>query len=219
MNEPFQATRAPNSKFLITLSGRSTRSTEAIRVLRTHVVTRHVQEGHRALAICAASEGVGCTFVATNLAVALSQIGINTLLIDADMRAPSIANMFEYPVPDADIRVALSSDINFYDCISGGILPSLSVLFCGGVAENAQELLAGSRFGALMDFCLRQFDATIIDTPPANESSDARLISSTVGYSLIVTQRNKSLVNDIKLLAEQLRGDHAQVIGTVLNKA
>jgi len=182
-------------------------------------VTRHVQEGHRALAICAASQGVGCTFVAANLAVALSQIGLNTLLIDADMRGPAIAKTFEYPAPKADIRLALSSDMNFFDCISGGVLPFFSVLFCGGAASNAQELLAGQRFAALMDFCLRQFDATIVDTPPANESSDARLISSTVGYSLIVTQRNKSLVNDVKLLTEQLRGDHAQVIGTVLNKA
>lgn len=64
-----------------------------------------------------------------------------------------------------------------------------------------------------MHFCLREYDATIIDTPPANTCSDARRVSTVVGYSLIVTRRNKSLVNDVKILTEQLRGDHAEVIG------
>ena len=104
-------------------------------------------------------------------------------------------------------------------CIEADILPSLSVLFSTGRATNAQELLASNRFEALMHFCLREYDATIIDTPPANTCSDARRVSTVVGYSLIVTRRNKSLVNDVKILTEQLRGDHAEVIGSVLNEA
>ena len=79
MNDLVMPAKLLNSKFLITLSDRSAETSEAIRQLRTHVMARHVQQGHRALAICAASEGVGCTFVAANLAVALSQIGVNTL--------------------------------------------------------------------------------------------------------------------------------------------
>jgi capsular exopolysaccharide synthesis family protein len=208
-----------DSKFLITLAGQSAETAEAIRQLRTHVMARHVQQGHRALAICAASEGVGCTFVAANLAVALSQIGVNTLLIDANMRRPALAEIFNYSTPKADLKKALSSDVNFNDCIEADILPCLSILFSDGPVGEAQELLAGTRFEQLMNYCLREFDATIVDTPPANNYSDARRVSNVVGYSLIVTRRNKSFVNDVKLLMEQLRGDHAEVIGTVLNKA
>jgi Mrp family chromosome partitioning ATPase len=86
-----------------------------------------------------------------------------------------------------------------------------------GAASNAPELIASGRFKSLIDFCLREFDATIVDTPPANRYSDARRISTVVGYSLIVARRNKTHVNDVKTLAEQIRGDHATVIGTVLN--
>jgi capsular exopolysaccharide synthesis family protein len=182
-------------------------------------MARHVQLGHRALAICAASEGVGCTFVAANLAVALSQIGVNTLLIDANMRHPSIAGAFNYSSSKPDLRRALSSDIHFNDCIEADILPCLSILFSTGPAADAQELLAGSRFESLMNYCLREFDATIVDTPPANAYSDVRRVSTVVGYSLIVTRRDQSLISDIRNLTEQLRGDHAEVIGTVLNEA
>jgi capsular exopolysaccharide synthesis family protein len=219
MNNIVPPAKLLNSKSLVTLSPQSSESAEAIRQLRTHVMVRHVEQGHRALAVCAASEGVGCTFVATNLAVALSQIGVSTLLIDADMRSPSIAEVFNYSAVKADLRNALSSDMNFDDCIETDILPSLSILFSNGPAANAQELLAGARFETLMNYCLREFDATIVDTPPANAYSDVRRVSTVVGYSLIVARRNQSLLGDIKNLAEQLRGDRTEVIGTVLNEA
>lgn len=205
-------------KSLVTLAGEPSRGAEAIRALRTHIMARHVNEGHRALAICAASKGNGCTFVAANLAVSLSQIGVNTLLLDADLRAPGVAAIFKYKPTKSDLRTALSSPANFNDCIERNVIPNLSILFSTGPAANAQELLAGGRFKSLVDFCLREFDVTIVDTAPANRYSDARRVSTVVGYSLIVAQRNKSHVQDIKALAEHLRGDHATVIGSVLNE-
>ena len=143
---------------------------------------------------------------------------MNTLLIDADLRSPGVAAAFRYKSSKSDLRTALTSSINFNECIERNVLPSLSVLFSTGPARNAQELLANARFKNLLDFCLREFDATIVDTPPANVYSDARRVSTVVGYSLIVARRNKSHINDIKTLAEHLRGDHANVIGTVLNE-
>ena len=92
-------------------------------------------------------------------------------------------------------------------------------MFAGEAASNPRELLAGEAFQMLMDFCLRDFDVTIVDTPAANISSDVRRISTVVGYSLIVAGRNRTFVNDVRVLASQLRADHARVIGTVLDCA
>jgi len=180
-------------------------------------MARHVSAGHRALAICSTTRGSGCTFVATNLAIALSQIGINTLLIDADLRKPGVARALGRQPVKADLQTALSTPASFSDCIERNVLPNLSVMFSSGGVRNAQELLANLRFERLMDFCLREFESTIVDTPPANIYSDARRISTVVGYSLIVARRNRTHLDDIKTLVEQLHGDHATVIGTVLN--
>jgi Mrp family chromosome partitioning ATPase len=92
-------------------------------------------------------------------------------------------------------------------------------MYAGHATANPQELLAGDRFRSLMKFCLREFDATIVDTPPANTSTDARRISAVAGYSLIVTQQNKTFVRDVSTLAGQLSADRAVVIGTVMNQA
>ena len=207
------------SPSLVMVSSPGDAAAEAIRALRTHIMAQHIQEGRRALAVCGASAGVGCTFIASNLAVALSQIGVKTLLIDADLRRPGVGRYIGSPTSGPGLAQFLASDeIGFGDAIEADVLPSLSVLHSGGPAAAPQELLAGQRFKMLMEFCLRDFDATIVDTPPANTCADARRISTVVGYSLIVTRRNKTFVDDIKTLADQLQADHAKLVGTVLNE-
>jgi capsular exopolysaccharide synthesis family protein len=223
--EPTASPPAPRSAHvfsasLVTLSRPQESAAEAVGALRTYVMTHHVQGGRRALAVCAASSGVGCTFTATNLAVALSQIGIKTLLIDGNLRAPGIDLLIQPPSPTDGLRQCLASyDTNFNDCIDADVLPGLSLMYAGGAAANPQELLAGHRFKDLMEFCLRDYEATIVDTPAANTCSDARRVSTVVGYSLLVARINKSYVDDLKTLTAQLQGDHARIVGTVLNEA
>jgi protein-tyrosine kinase len=205
---------------MIMVSNPTGAATEAIRALRTHLTAQHVQEGRRAIAICAASRGVGCSFVAANLAVAFSQAGLKTLLVDADMRDPTVEEMIRPPRPRSGlVQYLASADRDFSDSIAADVLPGLSIIYSGGAAANAQELLAGERFKRLMDFCMRDFDITVLDTPAANTCADARRVSTVVGYSLIVARRNKSFVDDVKTLSSQLHADHARVVGTVLNEA
>ena len=203
---------------LVMLSEPAGAAAEAVRALRTHVMAQHVQKGRRALAICGPTQHSGCTFVATNLAIALSQIGVKTLLLDANLRTPGVEEVISTSAVRPGLAQCLSGwDVNFSDFIEPDVLPDLSVVYAGGIASNAQELLAGDRFKRLMDFCLRDFDATLIDTPPANSSADARRIGNVVG--LIVARRDKTFVEDVKTLASQLEADNARVIGTVLNQA
>lgn len=207
------------SKALVTLTSEVTAAAEAIRALRTYVMAQHLEKGRRALAICAPTAGVGCSTVAANLAVSLSQIGVKTLLIDANLRHPVIDKLFELSEPSEGLQQCLAPGAgNFGDYIEGDVLPDLSIMFAGGVTENPQELLATGRFEDLMSFCLREFQMTILDTPPANNCSDSRRVSTVAGYSLVVSRRNKTLVNDVKTLISQLESERARVVGTVLTE-
>jgi capsular exopolysaccharide synthesis family protein len=152
--------------------------------------------------------------------VSLAQIGVKTLLIDGDLRTPSVQKLVEPTVPaEGLIQSLTSSDQHPYDLIHPEVLPNLSILFSGGVAENAQELLGSERFKDLIDRCLRDFEFTVVDTPPTNKCADARRICTVVGYGLIVAKRHVTYFTDVGILAAQLEEDGAKVVGSVLNEA
>jgi len=219
-----QQSADPNRRFnysnlLITLSQKSGSVAECYRALRTHIMAQHVHEGRRALAVCAASAGVGRTGVAANLAVALSQIGVKTLLVDVNLRNPRVDELFGPVHPVVGLQQCLEGDdSDFANYIEHDVVPNLSVMFAGGMPDNPQELLASDRFSELMTFCLRQYDMTVVDTPPANTCSDVHRVSTVLGYSMIVARRNKSLVSDIRTLMAELEGDGARIVGTVMTE-
>jgi protein-tyrosine kinase len=204
---------------LVTLSDARPAEAEAIRTMRTHIMARHLDDGRRGLAMCSVTKGAGCTFMAANLAVALAQIGIKTLLIDADLRAPSIESMIRPSAPTNGLKQSiLARDVHPHDQIHAEVLPNLAVLYSGGVAASAQELLGSEAFKTLIEGCLRDFEFTVIDTPPTNSCADARRISNVVGYGIVVAKRNVSFFGEVQALASQLEEDGARVIGTVLSE-
>jgi protein-tyrosine kinase len=208
------------SQAIVTVLSEGSPQAEAIRSLRTHIMARHLNQGRRALAICAPSAGVGCSFVAVNLAISLSQIGVKTLLVDGDLRHPAVDRMIRpQRSPGGLIQALKSADVAFRESIDNDVLTNFSIMYAGNAASNPQELLAAERFQTLMNYCLREYDATIVDTPPANMSSDARRISRVVGYSLIVTAKDRTFVKDVKTLSSELRADRAVVIGALMNGA
>lgn len=192
---------------------------EAIRALRTHIMAQHVEDGRRALAICSASGSTGTTFIAVNLAVALSQVGLKVLLIDGNLRKPTIDQYIHSAEKRGGLREYLEVEgAELADYIDDAVLDNFSVMFSGGAAPGAQELLASNRFAEFADRCMRDFDLTIFDTPPANTCADARRIATVCGYALVVAKRHESFVADVKALADQLREDRACLIGAVMTE-
>lgn len=208
------------STSLVMLSRPQGEEAESIRTLRTNVVTQLIEQGRRATTICGPGAGVGCTFVAANLAVSLSQIGLKTLLIDANLRRPGLDALFRTQRTCSGLaECLLADDANHLAHAEADVLPNLSVMFAGKAVSDPQTLLAKDRFRHLMDSCMRDYDVTIIDTPPANSCADARLVSSVIGYSIVVARAGRTFVQDIKVLIQELESDNARVIGTVLNQA
>jgi capsular exopolysaccharide synthesis family protein len=191
---------------------------EAIRALRTRVQSQHLQMGRRALTICGPTPEVGCTFVAVNLAIALAQIGVKTLLIDGDLRNPTVHTYFEPALIGAGLFECLrSSADSIAEFTDENVLPNLDVLGAGNPDRAGHELLSSEKFPEVINTCVRDYDMTIIDTPPANSCADGLRISTVTGFALIVARKNHTLVSDVRVLADQLKKERAPAIGTVLN--
>jgi protein-tyrosine kinase len=190
---------------------------ETIAALRNYLIGQHVRDGRRSLAVCGPTAGVGCTFISVNLAVAMAQAGVNTLLIDANLRDPSVDQLITPASPSPGLRDYLTDGGNAPPHICSQVLPRLSVLYAGGASTQAQELLATTKFKQLLDESLRAFDLTIVDCPPSANYSDARRTASLLRHALVVARRDHSFAADIRTLVGELQSDRVKVVGTFLN--
>ena len=212
--QPPVAQKSPS----VMLSDPDGAAAESIRVLRTSIQSQHLRSGRRALAVCGPTPEVGATFVAVNLAIALSQIGIKTLLVDGDLRNPSVHTYFSPPLSGPGLYEVLNADsLNVVDCTREEVLPNLDVMTAGQPSRNAHELLSSDRFSNVINACVRDYDMTIVDTPPATGCADGLLIGTVTGFSLVVTRKNRTLVSDVRVLVDQLKIERVHAIGTILN--
>lgn len=195
----------------------SNAQSESISALRNYLVGQHIREGRRALAMCGTTAGNGCTFVATNVALAAARAGLNTLLIDADMRDPGVDKMFIPGTEPEGLKQYLTATDHVAPLVMAQVIPNLSILYSGGIAEDAHELLSSNRLALLLEDSVRTFDLTIVDCPPAANYSDARRIATLLRHAVIVVRRDHSLAHDVRTLVDELRSDRVNVVGTVLN--
>jgi polysaccharide biosynthesis transport protein len=188
---------------------------EAFRALRTNV--QFMTDDERGvLQITSATPGEGKSTIAANLAVALGNVGIPVLLVDADLRRPRQHEIFNVPNERglANLMTVHGSRVEpvatGYDNV--WLLPS------GPVPPNSTEMLS-MRFGpALRE--LRKTDALIIiDTPPVLPVSDARLIATEVNRVLLVVAAGSAKPNTVRQVLERLSVAESHVLGIVLNYA
>jgi tyrosine-protein kinase Etk/Wzc len=191
---------------------------EAIRALRTRLAAQHLREGRRSIAVCSATAEAGCTYIALNLAVAMAQAGVRTAIVDANLRDPMVADLCGLPLAMPGLSEYLADDsVTMAEIVDTELMPNLAVIGGGDMPTNPQELLSGARFRGLVDQLLREYDLTIFDTPPANICSDGQRVATMAGFSLIVSRKHKSYLDDVKTLAKQLRADRSVVVGSILN--
>ena len=209
---------SPISETIVAAYEPFTRRVESMRALRNQLMRRWFDTGstRRALTITSAERRVGRSYIASNLAVLFSQQGQRTLLIDADMRNPCQHQLF-----GLENRVGLSSILsgrNGLDAVqSVPALANLSVLTVGAPPPNPLELLGRPIFGHLLEELGAKYDVILVDTPAAEECSDAQTTAAKSGAALIITQRNVSRVDKVGQLVHLLSDAHAHVLGTVLN--
>ena len=192
---------------------------EAIRLLRTQIIAQHVKVGRRGIAVVAPVEGVGCTYMAANLAASLSQVGVKTLIVDCNMRSPRIDQVFGLDPNATGLSSFLSVQVARPErVVHANVLPNLSVITAGPPVMLPQELLSSNRFRDGVNTLLREFDLVVFDTPPANTSADALTVGGAVGYAMLVARRDHSYFRDVTTLVAQLKSTRCTVIGSVLNE-
>lgn len=188
---------------------------EAYSAIRTNLLFTQKGEKCPVFVVTSPTANNGKTINSINLAVSFAQMGKRTLLIDSDMRNPTIHRMFSIPVKNglSEILAGLTDNIT----VSKTDVENLSVLTGGKIPPNPAELLSSPRMDKLLEFVKEHYDCVFIDTPPVNLVTDATVFAQkTTGYILIV-KANISDNSDVKLAVNSLDNIGGNILGFVLN--
>jgi len=188
-----------------------------VRALRTQLLIRwsNARVEHRVLAIISPGSLEGRSYVAANLALAFSQLGERTLLIDADLRTPRQHQIFN--APD---RFGLSAVLSGR-ADRGAVVPlpefgTLSLLPAGPRPPNPQELLSRLALAVLLHDLRAEFDVILIDTPPAKLYADAQVVAFRAGSAMVLARKDRTHLADTKSVIRDLGDMGTRVVGTVL---
>lgn len=191
---------------------------EAYKSLRTNLNFVSIDKNLKKLLVTSSIPGEGKTTVAINLAITLAQAGSKVILIDCDLRKPSVNKYLHVKSKisggltnilsakaDLESNYLYFSDLNLYVLTSGAIPP------------NPAELLSSERMTDFLDNLNERFDYIVIDTPPVSVVTDAAVLSRNADGVIFVLRQNFTKIETAKVAKKNLEIVGANVIGCVLN--
>jgi receptor protein-tyrosine kinase len=190
---------------------------ESIRSLSTELLMRTRNSGGAIIALVSPCSDEGRSQLAAELAIAFSQLGRRTLLVDADLRRPRQHLLFDAENSDG-LADSLSDGGGSPRLHRIGKLPQMALLTSGTTPSNPLELLSGNRFEQLAIEWRRSFEYVILDTPPAVESSDAIAVASAAGNVLVLSRAGVTPFSAMKEMSRKLGTTYARTLGAVIGK-
>lgn len=212
-----QGNGGPNPERLATILDPSGLASEAYRTLRTSLLYSVVDDPPKVIMTTSPGPTEGKSTTCANLGVVLAQADKTTLIIDGDLRKPSIHKLFNLR-NFRGVADVLAGEHSLPE-VWGEPLPNLKVIPAGPIPPNPAELLGSKRFAELIDKTRRQFDYVLIDSPPIKLVSDPLILSTHTDGVLLVLDSQKTRKGSLRESVRNLNAVGATVLGTVMNKA
>ena len=212
---PLRRKTKPEDARWLMVSEPQSAATEAFRALRTSLVFATVNA--RTVLFTSAIPGEGKTFCAINHAVSLAQQGLRTLLIDADLRLPSIGPILLRKDDAPGVTDVLRKKCSFGDAIRFTEIENLSVLPAGLRVSNPAELIAGSSIAALIEQAAGRFDRVIIDTAPVHAVAETLLLVPHAAAVCLVVRAAATPRAVVARALQRVRESGGRVAGIILN--
>ena len=193
-------------------------ATESFRTLRTSLSLLGNHADRKSILFTSAHPGEGKTFCSINCAVAFANQGLRTLLIDADLRLPSIGRILLGTEDAPGVSELLLGDTHLGKAVHLTKTENLFVLPAGRRVPNSAELSGGAKLIAILGQVCGDFDRVVIDTPPINAVSDALLLAKHVQSVCLVIHAGRTPAEDVVRAAHRLAEAGAPPVGFVWNQ-
>lgn len=188
---------------------------EAFFSARTAIALSTNAGAPRSIAVTSTRAGEGKSTAALALGLSFARGGQKVLVIDADMRKPSIVASAEQTT---GLHGILTEEHPWADQVVSSVVDQLDMLPCGAIPDSPAELLASVRFAYLLEDVMEDYDVVIVDSPPVLGFADAPIICSRCEAALVLIESGGVRKNAVTRTLERLLFANANIIGAVLTK-
>ncbi|MSZ77344.1 MAG: polysaccharide biosynthesis tyrosine autokinase, partial [Actinobacteria bacterium] len=188
---------------------------ESYRKLRTNLSYLEPDNPPRTLLVTSALPGDGKTITALNLAASIAQGGRSTVLVEADLRRPSVSKLLGL-VPDVGVTNVVAGKATIDEVTQAAA--GFDVITSGPIPPNPSELLGSQAFGRLIDSLLEKYENVVIDTPPLLAVTDAAVASVVADAVILVCQAKRTRKTELRRALLGLRAVDANIVGVVINQ-
>lgn len=188
---------------------------EAYRSLRTNIQYSSFDKEYKIIVVTSSNPSEGKSITAGNLALTLAEGEAKVLLVDCDMRKPSLYKKFKltniYGLTDVLLQKKKVMDVahNYKD--------NLYIITSGKIPPNPAEMLASKSMTLFLEEMKNNFDYIVLDAPPVNVVADPQILSTKVDGTLLVVRAGVTKKDDVQSSISTLKKVNADIIGTVLN--
>lgn len=189
---------------------------EQFRMLRSNIMFSSIDHDIKKIVVTSAAPEAGKSTVAANVAVAYAQSDKKVLLLDGDLRKPTVQHIFAAKNVFG-LSNLITNQITIENAVQNTQIENLSIMTSGPIPPNPSELLASNRFKELFLKFESQFDIIIVDTPPVLAVTDAVIMSTLSDGAIIVTNVETNNKHHLIKAKELLSNSEVNLLGIVLN--
>lgn len=191
---------------------------EAFRTLRTNIQFSSIDNTVKMIMVTSPSPNEGKTFVASQLAMSIALTNAKVLLLDCDLRNPSIKLYYPEKTNMGVVNMVVNrmpvEDVIYKD----EQFKALDVINCGPIPPNPSELLGSERMKELLAGLKDRYDYIVVDSAPVGIVTDAQILSTYVDGTIVVVEAEMTKKQELKDALEKLEAVSSNVLGCVINK-
>jgi len=205
-----------SKRLIITLENSKSPISESYRMLRSNLDFTSFDNNEKILMITSASPSEGKSTTTANLAIVYAQSDKRVLLVDADLRKPTVHLSFNRS-NRSGLSNILVGQAEWKECIQSGGIDNLSLITAGPVPPNPSELLSSKRMKQFIDEVKDEFDIILFDTSPVLAVTDAQVVAAYCSGAILVADSGKTKKDILFKAKSTLERANARILGVVLN--
>lgn len=190
--------------------------TEQYRTIRSNIKFSLPSSDMKALLFTSASKEEGKSTTSANMAIVFAESGKRVLLVDADMRRPTLHHTFKM-----SNKIGLSNLLmqkgRLQDSVKKSGVPGLDLLLCGQIPSNPAELLESEVMDELIEEMKEKYDMVIFDSPPLLSVTDSKILANKCDGTVLVVSTGKTEKDSLAKARDSLVTARAYILGVVLN--